>query len=232
MFGWSPNTVTDDWFKFAQQLIGEMVLETMENYQIGGIGVEVEIDESKFVNHSENYKDPVTGACTNTIEGTWNGVKKRVPARKRTEEGVKPCLFEFMWRRMNQGRLWRALLEALAQKIQELYAAYCNSVENPPRVQIDNRFRQAESTDTFYSAVFCTVPRAERWRIHSGNNEVTQRSVCISAARAGSIPVIQWARGKEFPWSEKTCQAASEHGDLDVLKYLHENGCPWDENTC
>ncbi|CAB9519936.1 pore calcium channel protein 1 [Seminavis robusta] len=138
----------------------------MENYQIGGIGVEVEIDESKFgkrkyhrghrvdgvwvfggvertperkcflvavedrkkptlealikefilpgsiiisdkfpsyedlegtedfwyqhevVNHSENYKDPITGACTNTIEGTWNGVKKLVPTRKRTEEGI------------------------------------------------------------------------------------------------------------------------------------------------
>ncbi|CAB9531487.1 Inherit from opiNOG: protein Hydra magnipapillata [Seminavis robusta] len=165
----------------------------MENYQIGGPGIEVEIDESKFgkrkyhrghrvdgvwvfggvertperkcflvavpdrkkptlethvmefilpgsiivsdkfpsyedlegkedfwyqhevVNHSENYVDPLTGACTNTIEGTWNGVKKRVPARKRTEEGVRPCLFEFMWRRMNQGRLWRALLEALAE---------------------------------------------------------------------------------------------------------------------
>ncbi|CAB9523887.1 Inherit from opiNOG: protein Hydra magnipapillata [Seminavis robusta] len=191
MFHWSPNTVTD-WFRFAQQLIGEVVLETMENYQIGGIGVEVEIDESKFgkrkyhrghrvdgvwvfggvertperkcflvavedrkkptlealieefilpgsiivsdkfpsyedlegkedfwyqhevVNHSQNYKDPITGACTNTIEGTWNGVKKLVPARKRTQEGVKPCLFEFMWRRMHSGRLWRALLEALA----------------------------------------------------------------------------------------------------------------------
>ncbi|CAB9526119.1 Inherit from opiNOG: protein Hydra magnipapillata [Seminavis robusta] len=47
IFRWSPNTVTD-WFRFAQQLIGEMVLESMENYQIGGPGVEVEINEFKF----------------------------------------------------------------------------------------------------------------------------------------------------------------------------------------
>ncbi|KAG2196834.1 hypothetical protein INT46_001751 [Mucor plumbeus] len=27
------------------------------------------------VNHSKNFKDPVTGVHTNTIEGRWNGLK-------------------------------------------------------------------------------------------------------------------------------------------------------------
>lgn len=55
------------------------------------------------VNHKKHYIDPVTGVHSNTIEGTWNAVKKIVPARKKrtTKEGVKPCLLEFMWRHQN-----------------------------------------------------------------------------------------------------------------------------------
>ncbi|CAB9519037.1 Inherit from opiNOG: protein Hydra magnipapillata [Seminavis robusta] len=74
MFQWSPNTVTD-WFRFAQQLIGEMVLETMENYQIGGPGVEVEIDESKFGKRKYHYG--------HRVEGVWVfGGVERTPERK------------------------------------------------------------------------------------------------------------------------------------------------------
>ena len=54
------------------------------------------------------------GTNTNTIEGTWAGVKGNVPVRKRTSKAVPGCLMEFMWRRKNEGRLWDALLEALA----------------------------------------------------------------------------------------------------------------------
>lgn len=196
-FHWSSKTVTD-WVKFAQQLVGEMVLIQEDDYTIGGPGIQVQIDESKFgkrkyhrghrvegvwvfggvemtperkcflvkvpnrnkttlrnlikkfilpgsiiksdsftsyinnrtqeshieaipgyfyehepVNHSKNFVDPVTGCDTNMIEGTWNGVKRLVPPRKRTEAGVQTCLLEFMWRRQNDARLWEALLDAL-----------------------------------------------------------------------------------------------------------------------
>ena len=189
-FWWSSKT-TVDWMRFVQQLMGEMVLDNIENYQVGGPGIEVQVDEAKLgkrkynrghrvegvwvfggvekteerkcflirvpnrsretlfaairkfilpgsiivsdcwrgyhgvdeiegfffehetVKHSQNFVDPVTLACTNTIEGTWVGVKQLCPVRRRTVAGVQGCLLEFMWRRANAGRLWEAVLEAL-----------------------------------------------------------------------------------------------------------------------
>lgn len=42
--------------------------------------------EHLTVNHSENFKDPHTGVHTNTIEGTWNGLKMQIKPRNRTSE--------------------------------------------------------------------------------------------------------------------------------------------------
>ena len=36
------------WLKFAQELLGRMVLEDVDNHKIGGYGVVVQLDESKF----------------------------------------------------------------------------------------------------------------------------------------------------------------------------------------
>jgi len=69
--------------------------------------------EHEMVNHSETHVDPDTGCHTNTIEGTWNGVKVGVPVRKRTWKHVQNCLHEFTWRRQNAGRLWEAMIDAL-----------------------------------------------------------------------------------------------------------------------
>ena len=69
--------------------------------------------QHKMVNHSETYRDPITGAHTNMIEGTWNRIKSLVPPCKRRKTTTTPCLHEFMWRCQNAGRLWEALLEAL-----------------------------------------------------------------------------------------------------------------------
>ena len=189
-FGWSSKTATD-WLKFAQELIGRMVLEDVDNHKIGGYGVVVQLDESKFgkrkyhrghrvegvwvfggvektperkcflvpveqrdrptlhhwiktfvrpgsivvtddwnayktmtelegydyiheiVVHENEYVRE-DGANTNTIEGTWAGVKRGIPVRKRTESAIRGCLTEFMWRRKHKGRLWAAMVEALA----------------------------------------------------------------------------------------------------------------------
>lgn len=65
------------------------------------------------VNHSKNFRDPVSGTCTNTIEGTHNGVKMTICPRRRTKDMVEGCLWEFIWRRKNSLSLWDGLLNAM-----------------------------------------------------------------------------------------------------------------------
>ena len=66
------------------------------------------------VNHKKHYKDPRTGACTNTIEGKWNNLKKKIPRQAfRTDEVLQEYLGEQMWRHQNKGHLWEAAIEAL-----------------------------------------------------------------------------------------------------------------------
>lgn len=65
------------------------------------------------VNHSENFVDSDTGAHTNTIEGTWSGVKRKIPVRKRTKSYIDDHLLEFVWRRKHSHELWPAFFAAL-----------------------------------------------------------------------------------------------------------------------
>jgi ISXO2-like transposase domain len=71
------------------------------------------------VNHSQNFVNPDTGACTNTIEGTWNGLKFRIPPRNRIVNGIDEHLWEFIWRRKNSNNLWDGFLNALRDIIYE-----------------------------------------------------------------------------------------------------------------
>lgn len=71
--------------------------------------------EHATVNHSRNFRDPHTGVHTNSIEGTWNGLKLSIPPRNRTEEHIDDHLFEFLWRRANTNCLWDALLLVLKE---------------------------------------------------------------------------------------------------------------------
>ena len=64
------------------------------------------------VNHSLHFTDPATGVNTNTIEGTWAGLKRKVPVRNRVQQGMEGQIMEFIWRRIHQDRLWDALLDA------------------------------------------------------------------------------------------------------------------------
>lgn len=65
------------------------------------------------VNHSQCFRDPITGVHTNTIEGTWNGLKMSIPPRNRNEDLIDDHLLVFIWRRNNDSNLWPALLIAL-----------------------------------------------------------------------------------------------------------------------
>ena len=50
------------------------------------------------VNHSENFKDPVTGTCTNHVEVYWCAVKRRFKAMVGTSSDmVSSYLDQHMW---------------------------------------------------------------------------------------------------------------------------------------
>jgi ISXO2-like transposase domain len=65
------------------------------------------------VNHSQSFVDPLTGAHTNTIEGTWHGLKLAIPQRERSESKINGYLLEFIWRQKNKGHEWESLLQCL-----------------------------------------------------------------------------------------------------------------------
>ena len=48
------------------------------------------------VNHSQNFKDPITGTHTNTIEGNWAGIKMHVPFKGRTKYKINLYLIRYM----------------------------------------------------------------------------------------------------------------------------------------
>ena len=49
-----------------------------------------------------------------------------------------------------------------------------------------------------------------------------------TAAKVGSIEMIEWATTKGLSFYVSASSAAASNGHLECLKYLHENGCPWD----
>ena len=67
------------------------------------------------VNHSKEFKNKDTGACTNTIEGAW---RSRLKSKIDTRNYNRFCLGEYLSRRQwileNEGRLWDALWETLS----------------------------------------------------------------------------------------------------------------------
>jgi transposase-like protein len=68
--------------------------------------------EHLTVNHSLHFVDPLTGTHTNTIEATWNAMKKDIPVRNRRPEGMEEELWTFMWRRVHKDDLWGGIINA------------------------------------------------------------------------------------------------------------------------
>jgi hypothetical protein len=66
----------------------------------------------KTVNHSLHFVSE-EGVHTNTIEGTWNGIKFMVPSRNRTITDMDDFLPEFIWRRCNASDLWGGFIRTL-----------------------------------------------------------------------------------------------------------------------
>lgn len=75
-----------------------------------GLG-EVNGYEHLTVNHSVEFVVPGTSIHTNTIEGTWNGLKMQIKPRNRTQD-IDDHLCEFEWRRRHADGLWEAFSDA------------------------------------------------------------------------------------------------------------------------
>ena len=57
------------------------------------------------VNHSQNFKDPKTGAHTNTIESLWGKAKMRNKKDCGTARSLLDSyMCEFLWRHRNKGK--------------------------------------------------------------------------------------------------------------------------------
>ena len=69
--------------------------------------------QHRTVNHSQHFINPEDETHTNTIEGTWNGIKMKIPSRKRSREGMDEHLLEFIWRRKNEANLWNGFLQSI-----------------------------------------------------------------------------------------------------------------------
>ena len=69
-----------------------------------------------MVNHSENFVDPYTGAHSNTIEGVWSQIKRKLKAMNGTVKSKLPSyLDEYNWRKCYPGDPFDNLLEAIAE---------------------------------------------------------------------------------------------------------------------
>ncbi|KAJ8651319.1 hypothetical protein O0I10_013188 [Lichtheimia ornata] len=74
------------------------------------------------VNHAKEFKT-VTGVHTNTIEGTWNGIKSLIRTRHRTAPTMKYRLAEFIFRRKHANDLWGGVVKALKEVSFDKFAA-------------------------------------------------------------------------------------------------------------
>lgn len=63
------------------------------------------------VNHSEGFISD-SGVCTNGIEGVWHGIKCNLTSRHMNPGTVDRKILVYIWRRLNRGKLWDALMTA------------------------------------------------------------------------------------------------------------------------
>lgn len=71
----------------------------------------------RTVNHSMHFVDPETGVHTNSIEGKWAGLKRRITLRGRVKDSLPDYLFEQIWRTRNKDKLWEGFLSSLKEVV-------------------------------------------------------------------------------------------------------------------
>ena len=67
--------------------------------------------EYKIVNHSLNFKNPITDVHTSPIEGPWTMVRRSIQQRNKDTKSINEHLPEFVWRKKNKGDEWKAFFQ-------------------------------------------------------------------------------------------------------------------------
>ena len=71
--------------------------------------------QHESVNHSKTFKDPITGACTNVIEGAWQSqCKSKINVRNYQECFLEHYLVRRMWAMEHKGQLWDEIWRVLS----------------------------------------------------------------------------------------------------------------------
>lgn len=75
----------------------------------------------KTVNHTENFVDPNSEACTNHVECFWKNAKQKIKLMCGTTDGMLPShLDEFLWRQRN-GKITFEIFNNLLTQISQYY---------------------------------------------------------------------------------------------------------------
>ncbi len=83
------------------------------------------------VNHSTNFVDPITHACTNSVEGRWKHVKRKLGAvNGSSTELLSGYLDEYLWRE-RYGKNGPTAFDNILLHIAEIYS---EDQENQPNL--------------------------------------------------------------------------------------------------
>ena len=66
----------------------------------------------------------------------------------------------------------------------------------------------------------------------NGNGTTDTDDITLTAAQAGHLHVLQWARSKGYPWNTNTCSISAQLGHLQILQWATAEGCPCDQQIC
>ena len=79
------------------------------------------VNVHRFVEHADNFLDPVTGVHTREVESAWNRLKYKMKNQKGVQSNdLQPFLNEFMWRD------WRGLDDVFRNFLLVLQAHFPN----------------------------------------------------------------------------------------------------------
>lgn len=84
----------------------------------GYIGLDVACNVvHSTVNHSRYFRDPVTGVCTNAVEGLNGALKRSIPQQFRNNRYAPQYIDQFIWKRKYAGSLCIAFIELLIHSL-------------------------------------------------------------------------------------------------------------------